>query len=205
MPGALAKVLSAYEHRALDDALEQLIRAHGKQAVRTRAWELTKSKPGRKPDPDWKVLWPIIQEDAELWLHEHETALAKRTNYKMAQAFAAEFPGHSALSTHRRIMGKLAKKRRIFMLIAAEHQSRSDFPFNAHLRALEALAKCGRHEVWDAMLGRARAELDQYRERYADPDPTLSFAAIEEANRNFFLSPPSGLAGLLGALGNLSR
>lgn len=200
LPGAIARVLKAYEHRALDEELTRLITLHGKEAVRERAKELTKLKAGRKPEPDWKLLRPIIETDAELWLDGKHAELRKRTIYKIAQAFAAAVPGHNPTATHRRIAKKLAANRQLLIMMTAVGKSRADYPLAAHLRSLKALAECNHHQVWDDKLAMVAAEVEKYRERMGEPDPTLSFAAIEEANRNALAPLPGTLGGLFGML-----
>src|SRR5689334_22775421 len=76
----------------LEQEIGRLIAKHGKKAVRAATKELTKSKRGRKPDPDWPLLMPLIQEDAELWLKGHDPTRKPRTNYAIARAFADQHP-----------------------------------------------------------------------------------------------------------------
>lgn len=205
-PGALHpnNALAPFAAPTLDQEMRRLVGAYGREAVRAAARAATAGKRGRKPDPDWKLLRPIIEEDAELWLNGQEAALRERTNYKIAQAFAAEYPGHSAPATFRRIMRKLAKSRELFVLVSAMEKSHSNYPVAAYVRALEALVDTGAAEFWSSMLARARGEIERYRDREGDADPALSFAGIEEANRNAPALLPSflGLSGLLGMFGN---
>lgn len=198
-PGALAP-----SRLSLRDEIRRLIGEHGQEAIEAELKEQTKRKRGRKPDPDWKLLRPIITTDAELWLQGEDPTGSPRTNYAIAAAVAESNPGHSAAATHRRIMRKLAKSRRFLYLATAANMTRSDYAFRQHLRALEELAELG-DGIWDNVLSRARAELERYRERHGEPDPALSFAAIEGANRNALLPPSTGLAGLLGMFGNPGR
>lgn len=209
-----------------DDDVRRAVQRYGPEAVKAAVKEATKAKRGRKREPDWPELRDIIHADALEWLAGGDP-FAARSNYAIAKDFAERNPGHSVVSTHKRIERKLSRgpfDRRWFTLVTAENLSRDGFPYAAHLRALEAVAHLPdtkTADVWHSMLERALSTVADYEAREGkSPDPSMSFKEIEEAVRQgglaALLAPqkPGGLFGLAsprqsssgnGTLGSILR
>lgn len=194
-----------------EDDIQRAITRYGADAVKAAVRSLTRPKRGRKPERDWPELREVIETDARDWLAGGDP-FSDRTNYSIARDFADKSPGHSAVSTHKRIERKLAKKpydRRWFVLVAAENLSRDGVPHAQHIRALEALAQLSHDaggEVWQTSLKWARLAISDYEAKIGTPPPAeLSMKAVKDAARNALLSltkPTSrgGMFGLAGAL-----
>lgn len=178
----------------VDDDIRRVIWRYGAEAVKNAVKKATKAKLGRKKEPDWPELREIIEADARDWLAGNDP-FAARTNYAIAKAFAERTPGQSAVSTHKRIERKLSKgpyDRRWFTLASAEIQSRDAYPFEVHIRALEALSELpesSRPEIWKASLDSARATVADYEAREGKaPAAKMTFREIEEAVRKASLA-----------------
>ncbi len=181
----------------VDDDIRRAIWRYGADAVKDAVKEATKAKLGRKREPDWPELRDVIRADALEWLSGGDP-FAARSNYAIAKDFAERNPGHSVVSTHKRIERKLSRgphDRRWFVLVTAENLSRDGFPYTAYLRALAALAElpeATRPDVWLTSLERALATIADYEAREGKPpDPTMKLTEIEMAVRK------SGLAALI--------
>lgn len=193
-----------------EDDIQRAIARYGSDAVKAAVRSLTKPKRGRKPEKDWPELREFIEADARDWL-AGEDPFATRTNYSIARAFAEKNPGHSAVSTHKRIERKLAKKpydRRWFTLVVAENLSRDSFPHAQHIRALKALAQLSHDagsKTWESSLKSALLTLADYEAKNGAPPPAeLSMDAVESASRHPVISFPEpfrrgGMFGLLSA------
>lgn len=168
------------------DDIRRAIARYGVDAVKRALKDATKAKPGRKLEPDLLKLAPVFKTDARRWL-EGGDPFSERSNYSIAKEFAEEHPGQSVVSTHQRIERKLAKdgKRLRTTLITAENISRDEFPYTAHLRALEALAALpsrGWLDLYPTMLDRARAKVADYEAREGKPpEPAMTMKQIEDA------------------------
>ena len=174
----------------VDDDIRRAIQRYGADAVRAAIKNATKAKRGRPLEGDWRELRDVIHADALEWLAGGDP-IADRSNYAIANKFAERNPGHSVVSTQKRVLRKLSRKpydRHWFILITAETLSRDGFPYAAHLRALEALAMLPDSktaELWQSMLEIARSTVADYEAREgAPPHPSMSFGQIEEAVRN---------------------
>lgn len=171
----------------VDDDIRRAIMRYGADAVKEAVKEATKAKRGRKREADWPELKEVIQADAKDWLTGGDP-FAGRSNYAIAKDFAERNPGHSTISTHKRIERKLSKgpyDRRWFTLVTAENLSRDDYPHGVHIRALQALSQLpetSRPDIWQRSLERARATLADYEAREGEPPPTeMTFREIEES------------------------
>lgn len=171
----------------VDDDIRRAIWRYGAEAVKAAVKEATKAKRGRKREPDWPELRDVINADALEWLAGGDP-FAARSNYAIAKDFAERNPGHSIVSTHKRVERKLSKgpfDRRWFTLMMAENISRDGSPYVAHLRVLQALAEMPegtRPQVWQESLDRARATVADYQVREGHPPPAdMPFSEIEEA------------------------
>jgi hypothetical protein len=183
----------------VDDDIRRATLRYGPEAVKSAVKEATKAKRGRPREPDWPELRDVIKADALEWLAGGDPFSA-RSNYAIAKDFAERNPGHSVVSTHKRIERKLSRgpyDRRWFTLVTAENLSRDQFPYGAHVRALEAIASLPdikTANVWQTWLERARSTIADYEVREGKPpDPLMPFKQIEEAVRN------GGLAALIAA------
>jgi hypothetical protein len=193
----------------VDDDIRRAIWRYGAEAVKAAVKEATKAKRGRKREPDWSELREIIESDARDWLAGKDP-FAARSNYAIAKEFSERFPGHSVISTHKRIERKLSRgphDRRWFTLVSAENQSRDVGPYHAHLRALEALSQLpdpSYPDLWRSSLDRACATVADYEAREGTPPPhEMTFREVEEAVKskglNALIAPPKR-RGLFGAL-----
>lgn len=192
---------------AVEDDIRRAVQRYGAEAVKAAVKEATKGKRGRPREPDWPELRDVIEADALQWLAGGDP-FAARSNYAIAKDFAERNPGHSVVSTHKRIERKLSRgpyDRRWFTLVTAENLSREDFPYAVHLRAIEAVASLPDPfiaEVWQSLLRRALSTVADYeaREGYP-PDPSMSFRQVEEAVQKGSLASliaPSKRGGLFG-------
>lgn len=207
----------------VDDDIRRAIQRYGAAAVKGAVKEATKAKRGRPREPDWPELREIIRADALNWLNGGDP-FAARSNYAIAKEFAERNPGHSVVSTHKRIERKLSRgpyDRKWFTFMMAENLSREHFPFAGHLRAIEAAANLPdpkTAEIWQWRLDRARSTIADYEAREGSaPDPSMSITEIEEAVQRgglaALVAPPKrgGLFGLAspgqasssGALGSI--
>ena len=198
----------------VDDDIRRAIWRYGADAVRAAVKEATKAKRGRPREPDWPELREVIHADALEWLAGGDP-FAARSNYAIAKAFAERNPGHSVVSTHKRIERKLSRgpyDRRWFTYITAENLSRDGFPYAAHIRALAAVASLPdtrMAEVWSRSLERAQSTLADYEAREGQaPAASMSFAEVEAAVQQMesaapLASPKSG--GIFGLAGPTAR
>lgn len=170
----------------VEDDIRRAVWRYGADAVKLAVREATKPKLGRKQKRDWPELRDIIECDARDWLAGNDP-FAARSNYAIAKEFAEKNPGHSVISTHKRIERKLGKApfdREWFTLTSAEELSRTAFPHAAHIRALEALTRLPKgagEAVWQMRLARARATLADYQARKGVPPcPEMTFQQVED-------------------------
>src|SRR3546814_7581713 len=78
-----------------------------------------------------------MEADAREWLAGNDP-FTTRSNYSIAKELSERNPGHSIVSTHKRIERKLSRgpyNRRWFALVWAENLSRNQGPHGAHIRA----------------------------------------------------------------------
>ncbi len=169
------------------DDIRRAIWRYGADAVKEAVKEATKAKRGRKREPDWPELRELIEAEARDWLAGNDPFSA-RSNYAIAKEFSERNPGHSVVSTHKRIERKLSRgpyDRRWFTLVSAESQSRDSGPYGAHIRALEALSELpenARPDIWRFSLDRARSTIADYESREGNPPPPeMTFKEIETA------------------------
>jgi hypothetical protein len=163
----------------LDSAIRALISRHGEEVVREAVSKATKKKRGRKPERDWPLLAENMRLDAIDWL-EGLDPFKLRSNYAVAKDFAKLHPGHNEIATKERIEHKLSKKRQRYMLIRATEIARKEYPYTEYLRAVEAMLKHDTpFETWHKPLEWDRKSVEDYRELIGDPDPSMTFHAIE--------------------------
>lgn len=170
-----------------NDDIRRAVSRYGAEAVKSAVKEATKAKLGRKRMRDWPELREIIEVDARAWL-AGEDPFAARSNYAIAKMFAERNPGHSVISTHKRIERKLSQRpfdRRWYTIVAAESLSRDDFPYAAHIRALSALAELPEPAgsvMWRTWLAEALSTLADYEAREGHPPVCkMTFLQVEEA------------------------
>lgn len=154
----------------VDDDVRRIIARWGAEAVKEAVRAQTKPKRGRKPEKDLPLLWPYIQRDAAEWLSGSDP-VETWSDYAIAKAYADEHPGHSHPATMKRVIGRLKKNRRFFMLYEAERRSRDGYPYSLHLKALEELAETS-GEVWVSILERAQRNIADFAAKHgmAPPD-----------------------------------
>lgn len=201
----------------VDDDIRRAIWRYGAEAVKKAVKEATKAKRGRKREPDWSELRETIEADAREWL-DGKDPFAARTNYAIAKQFSERNPGHSIISTHKRIERKLSRgpyDRRWYTLVSAESQSRDCGPYGAHIRTLQALSELPettQPNVWQLALDRARSTIADFEAREGNlPPDEMTFREVEEVVKrrsglNALLDLPrsrglfgSGAQGLLGS------
>ena len=194
LAGALAPKMDLVGPTVEDDIRRAILR-YGAEAVKGAVKEATKAKIGRPREPDWPELKDVIHADAVEWLNGGDPFTA-RSNYSIAKEFAERRPGHSIVSTHKRIERKLSRgpyDRRWYVLVTAENISRDGFPYTAHLRALEAVVSLPAMSPWRSILERARSTISDFEAREGrPPDPSMSLKQIEEVVRK------GGFAALIG-------
>ncbi|GAA0638058.1 hypothetical protein GCM10009424_10650 [Sphingomonas ursincola] len=177
-PPILNALLAGYRD-SLDNQIKRLVDQHGVDAVRDSVKRNTKKKPGRKPENDWPILSEFLAMDAIDWLDGRDP-MEIRTNYQLAKYVSERTPGQSPVSTHRRVMQKLADKRLRFILIHAVQHAEYHRPVAEYLRAVAAL---GEIPNWGLMMtdlaDRARGMLLRYRDLLGEPDMTLPIAMLE--------------------------
>lgn len=167
--------------QSLDDAIAQLVRQHGADAVRESVKRSTRKKIGRKQEMDFPLLADWFKQDALDWLDGKDPA-ALRSNYAMANHVADQAPKHYRASVHRRVMRKLAARRQktfLFQAWSIAHEAR---PFGDYLRAGQAVMaidpKFADMVQW--MADNARGKVARYREAFGRIDESLTIPQIEE-------------------------
>lgn len=188
--------------RPLDDELRSLVARYGADAVREAAKKATVKKRGRRPEKDWPLLRPWLDQDVEDWLAERDP-FAARSNYLIAKEYAAEHPGHNPIATAERIERKLREKRRWMLFAVAEGRTRKGWPFSVNLRACEGMIEEGKPNDWSFMLNHPRGVLARYEERFGKPDASLSLDEMDEALRQPLPALSGGVLGGLFDLGKL--
>lgn len=171
----------------VDDDIRRAIWRYGADAVKKAVKEATKAKRGRKREPDWTELREIIEADARDWLAGYDP-FATRSNYAIAKEISERSPGHSVVSTHKRIERKLSRgpfDRRWYTLMSAQQQSKDAGPYMGHLLALKALSKLPESAspgIWKPVLDRALATINDYKSRENSlPPEEMTFREVEEA------------------------
>ena len=171
----------------VDDDVRRAISRYGAEAVKMAVKEATKAKRGRKREPDWPELRDVIHADALEWLAGGDP-FATRSIYSIAKDFSERNPGHSVVSTHKRIERKLSKgpyDRRWFTLVTAENLSRDGYPYPVYMRTLEALVDLPVSAVpglWQFYLDRLRSTLADYAAREGTAPPEhMTFRELEDA------------------------
>lgn len=200
----LNALLNVIPQPTLEQEVRRLIAVHGAEAVKAEITAATKPRRGRKPEKDWLLLRPYIEADARDWL-EGRDPFVLRSQKSIAREVAAKHKGQSFDSTMRRIERKLAEKRERMMLYTAEAMSRREYPYPAHFKVLEELAKSGEMDgLWQRWLEQDRAIVARYREVYGEPDPAMTWEELEAKPRYLnalaAMSPKAGpLGGMFGA------
>lgn len=199
---------------SLDSDLRALITRHGKEAVRDAVKRLTKGTKGRKQERDWPIIGPeITHKDAFDWI-EGRDPLKLRSNYSIARNFARRFPGHSAQSTHRRIMRKLKKQRVWFYEIIAWEMAGSDLPFSQYFDIVQRLNRDDERwaRIFTTDFDLKVGMLARYRDQIGEPEQHMTFAQIESALKDhdakkMSLGAMANRVGILGRSGSslLSR
>lgn len=181
--------------------VSRLISRYGKDAVLAAVKKLTKAKRGRKAEKDWLLLQPHIEQDAADWLEGREPEKL-RSSYSIANAVAADNPGHNQTATATRILKKLSARRRWFFLTVAWQRSESTHPHGVHLRTLKALAK--QDETFGKLLNFALNDVARYRERVGEPGAKMTMDEIKKFTENALLqlAPKGTLGRLTGMFGN---
>ena len=201
-PNALLGLLSSDEQ--LKSELERLARWHGAATVKAAAAKLSAGKRGRKEEMDFRHLGHVFAQDARDWLDGLDP-FKIRTNYSIAKEFTKRHPGHSPAATHRRIMDKLAKRRRWYCALTAMEQAKDERPIGDLLRAMEAMLEVSPSwaNIIDFDLRRIAENRTRYRERTGQDVPQhFSFKQLEEATSVSAATLLSGLQRQGGMFGN---
>lgn len=188
----------------LDGDLQRLIRIHGADVVKDAVKRLTKKRAGRPQVLDLNLLREWFEQDGDDLLDGLNPFLRRR-NYAMAKFVADMEKPHNRAAAHRRMMGKLAKRRKLIAHIMAWERAEKIRPFGDYFRACDILAgfdpKWQEITKWSA--DNLRAKIERYKARYGELDPTLTIPQIDEALA--MPDPPTlgrGLAGLLDVYRN---
>lgn len=192
------------DHQAgptVDDDVRHLLVRHGPEAVKSAMKRALARKPGRKSIQDWPELQDILLEDAHLWLRGVDP-FKKRSNNSIAINLVASEPGHSADSSKRRIMGKLGKRRQILTLVTAVAVSANDYPYTAHIKAIEALIAIDHKKRWPTALARIRELVARYTENFGEPTTDLSVGQMLSQIQELEASPAINRTTLVGGIGS---
>lgn len=182
------------------DDVRRLIRKYGRSALKEAVQKQTKLKRGVKAKPDWFDLEEILKEDAARWL-DGGNPFRERGNRTIAKKIAADQPGHNIDATFDRIRKKLIKDRRYYTLVHAARLSEDHYPHMAHLKALQALAGLGRHDVWADQLHSAQNALVDYSIKYGTPPHAMTISEIQaEASKALRAEPAKGDRNVLQVL-----
>lgn len=202
MPNALLGAeFNAFLNRSLDDEIRSLMWRHGADEVRAATRRVTAKKRGRKPEHDWLQLHTYIEQDAADWL-DGKDPIAARTNYAIARAISETHPGHSAPSTHRRLMRKLSKSRLPFILYEAMRLAEQTRPYADLLRVLNALIELDGipRKIGLTSIDHRMGQLKRYEETFGQPADEMTFAAIQlELDKPIAFPKPVTLSGFLGS------
>ena len=169
--------------QSLDAALEKLVREFGAAEVRSAALRLTKQKRGRKAEKDWPLLQEQMMQDARALIRGASVSDLP-TNYAIATAFIEQHPGHNPASTHRRIMGKLAKGRDWITWYHVIDIAEKEEPFIVYFE-LSSRYPDGVifQEYCLQKADRMRGVLERYRSLYGEPPVDMTMGAIEAKTR----------------------
>jgi hypothetical protein len=195
-PGALAPKFAPVGPTVTDD-VRRLISRYGSESVKQAIKQLTKPKRGRKPEKDWLLLAPYLKQDVADWLDGRDP-IELRSHYAVANAVAADHPGHNQTATAARVMRKLSAKRRWMFLASALSDSETASPYNTHLRTLSELSQFD--DVWSRLLDYAERDVERFREIHGEPAAEMTMEEIKRRSQNV-LTPfrgPNSLASLLG-------
>jgi hypothetical protein len=205
-PNALTKHLAfdgiPAQFRSLDDQISQLVRQYGADAVREATKRHARKRAGRKQEKDFVLLADWFKQDAVDWLDDRDP-FEQRSNYAMAMHVAEQVPPHKRASTHRRLMRKLASRRRSIFLVTAWEIAGRSRPFGDYFRACNALVELdvafASSVQW--MADNVRGKIERYKEQFGEIDPTLTIPDIDEALKPKPLpSLDRSIAGLLGSM-----
>ena len=169
----------------LQSELERLARFYGASKVKAAAAKLRRERRGRKEEADFIHLAHVFSQDAKDWLDGLDPFTMRR-NYAIAKEFSQKHPGHSAAATHRRLMGKLAKRRRHYCFIAAVQQAKSGRPIPDLLRAMTALLQS--EPIWATRIDYDLRRIEENSRRYKeltgqDVPQDFTFDKLEEATK----------------------
>lgn len=205
----------------VEDDVSRAIGRYGAEAVKAAAFKLTKrprGNPGIDPFPD---LFPFLQQDAREWLAGDDPFVTRKDN-AIAVAYA-ESKGIKEYEANKKraerfLRGERAngKGRRFWALFIAWRDTRDgQYPYAAHLRAIEALRDLEPEQPWSWYLDDAHRHIRDYEAKHGPPDAWLSIKEIEDGARKVIeelLAPrrtgvfgteasrANGLFGLLGTL-----
>lgn len=157
-----------------------LVRRYGPTAVKAAIAQMEQTKRGRRAEQDHSLLYDFTRLDA-IDLLSGNDPFQLRSNTHIANRVAKSDPGHSAPSTHRRIMRKLASDRKIDAIRAATVISYGEFPFATHIMAAEWLAAID--PAWTEIVKGMTETLCLYRTRFGEPHSPMTFEAIYHALR----------------------
>lgn len=185
----------------LDGEIEKLVKQHGPDAVREATKRLTKKKAGRKQVVDLNLLRDWFERDGDDLLDGLDPFLL-RSNYAMAKFFADQEKPHNRAAAHRRMMRKLALRRKTIAHIMAWERAEKIRPFGDYFRACDVLEAFDSkwHDIAQWSADNLRSKIERYISRHGEIDPALTIPQIDEALAR--PDPPAlgrGLAGLLGA------
>lgn len=173
---ALAALLRS-DSNGLDDEIKRLVSRYGVEAVRSSVKRNAMLKRGRKAEKDFPLIYANAQLDAREWL-EGRDPVRIRSNYSIAVSIAQTEPGHSMIATKARIEKKLRKWRKSLMYTVAADIANTEYPWPLLIQAREELARLD--PIWAKILGYDQGTIARHRERFGEPDPSMTFRAIEE-------------------------
>lgn len=164
-----------------EDDIRRIIGRYGAEAVKAAIEKATRRPRGRAPHKDWLKLTDFLDEDVQDWLDGRDPFVT-RSDYSIAEAFAAANPGQSHSATAKRIRKKLKAKqaRKVHVLARAWQTSRGAYPHGTHLRTLRALHAIHPAGPWGHFLSAAESFIADHSAKFGPPAEDASMEQIEK-------------------------
>ncbi|GGZ21610.1 hypothetical protein [Asticcacaulis endophyticus] len=202
LPGKGPPASLADTSRDLDEEIQRLVKKYGKPAV-VEALKKNKQKRGPKTRTDWKFLAPIFRIDAVDFI-EGRNPFELRTNYKIANFYAEKQPGHSPISTFRRLLRDLKEGRPDRVYLKAYFYSEVEYPYETHIKTLNRIIKAlPSAEHWPSFLEISQHWIDDHVQRIGPIPPHFTMKEIREAVLkqpvNYVLEASKASLGLFGS------
>ena len=155
----------------------------GDEAIKDAVADQTDAPIGNREKNDWPALRVEYEADAREWLIGNDPFAARKNN-KIAASIAKNHPDQSFISTRHRLNRKIRTtphNRKWWTIILAAEIGRTEYPYSAYLRAVEA---CKELHGASSLRGLdfANAIIAAYVAYFGSlPHPETTFRKIEEA------------------------